>query len=64
MQDIRDDVGQNVLRIASAKGFVDICRCLIQEGPGLDVNSRSTGGWLVARAIQSIPFNFRSIASD
>ncbi|KAK3136128.1 hypothetical protein QOZ80_5BG0428480 [Eleusine coracana subsp. coracana] len=39
-------VGRNALHFASAKGHIDICRFLIEDGdgPGLDVNSRSAEG--------------------
>ncbi|TVU50870.1 hypothetical protein EJB05_02262 [Eragrostis curvula] len=42
--------GWNALHVASAKGRVDICRFLIEdeEGPGLDVNSRSAEGAVVS----------------
>ncbi|TVU50882.1 hypothetical protein EJB05_02277 [Eragrostis curvula] len=42
--------GWNALHVASAKGRVDICRFLIEdeEGPGIDVNSRSAEGAVVS----------------
>ncbi|TVU50608.1 hypothetical protein EJB05_01986, partial [Eragrostis curvula] len=44
LRGIRATGGRNVLHAASAKGHLDICQFLIEEGPRLDVNSRSTQG--------------------
>ncbi|GJN13786.1 hypothetical protein PR202_gb00531 [Eleusine coracana subsp. coracana] len=44
LRGVTDAVGRNVLHVASAKGRVDICRFLIEEEPGFDVNSRSAEG--------------------